>query len=568
MKPTALTKLIVVTSLALGLQTACDASRPAIKVDQTGERSPPQPLASEESTTSMALVSDGRTDGNEHFFFLPPTVLQNPRFSGTFDRTLSPEVRICALDAAREFCLSDVAVFNMETGPERERIKVGKRSYSVNWKTKKLPNYSDFYRIRVLVQGQELGFADVKFAKNIGDLIRKIVKDHKRDKDIDFVHVLRGSTMPIQFRIEEGALEQAPPEPVPGFSAGGRHTCTLDAAGDIWCAGWNVLGQVGNGLQGVEVLYPIKVQASVKFTSVSAGDRHTCAIDTEQKAWCWGSNQLGQLGNGSGAFFSSVPTPVAGGYNFVDIEAGTLTTCGVTAEGRAYCWGYGGYGNLGNGSLSYTEPLPQLVNSPLNFKSVSLGIYHGCALDAAEQASCWGYNIDGLLGTGTSDNIQEIPGPVSGGHTFKSLALGELFSCGLTGSQQAFCWGNNSKGQLGNGSSDRALLPTPVSGNLSLKALAGGGGHACALDLSGQAHCWGSNEYKELGNLSAGIFSTLPLAVDGGLSFRTLESGLRHTCAESPELELYCWGQNLNGAFGDGGLSDGSSPSPAMAIVP
>jgi len=170
-----------------------------------------------------------------------------------------------------------------------------------------------------------------------------------------------------------------------------------------------------------------------------------------------------------------------------------------------------------------------------------------CGLDRDGAAYCWGTNIGGELGSGTTVQNTSVPGPVSGGLSFVGLAAGTNHACALTRDGAAYCWGSNELQELGTGDTVRRLVPTLVSGGLSFSTLAAGGDHTCGIAKSGAAYCWGGNIYGQLGSGSSQNPSGVPLAVSGGLTFTAITAGAGHTCAIASSGTVYCWGANSDG---------------------
>jgi alpha-tubulin suppressor-like RCC1 family protein len=263
------------------------------------------------------------------------------------------------------------------------------------------------------------------------------------------------------------------------LSAGGDHSCGVTTVGAAYCWGFNDSGQLGNGST-TQSNTPVAVAGGLAFATVSAGSGHSCGVTTAGAAYCWGSNGSGELGNGS-TTQSSTPVRVAGGLSFATVSAGGGYSCGVTTAGAAYCWGYNYTGELGNGSTTNSSA-PTAVAGGLTFATVSAAevatfvdigdmdfvpVHHSCGVTTAGAAYCWGHNQSGELGNGlTTDS--STPVPVAGGLTFASVsaaARGRLsggYSCGLTSTHAAYCWGGNALGQLGNGTTTESTVPTRV----------------------------------------------------------------------------------------------------------
>jgi alpha-tubulin suppressor-like RCC1 family protein len=213
--------------------------------------------------------------------------------------------------------------------------------------------------------------------------------------------------------------------------------------------------------------------------------------------------------------------------------------------------------------------VPVAVTGSLSLRMIAAGgfdVGQTCALTNAGDAYCWGNNERGQLGLGTSDvAAHAAPAPVSGGLTFTVLTAGlGRHTCALTATGAAYCWGENSFGALGDGSSTDRPVPTPVSGEVDFAQVMAGGfiGHTCGLTGSGAAHCWGDNEVGQVGDGST-TDRLEPVAVAGGHAFTRLDAGFRHTCGRASTGTVYCWGSNGAGQLGN----DSNSPSAVPAKV-
>ncbi|HEX8358687.1 MAG TPA: hypothetical protein VF613_01110, partial [Longimicrobium sp.] len=263
------------------------------------------------------------------------------------------------------------------------------------------------------------------------------------------------------------------------------------------------------------------------FSSISTDALGSCATTRSGGSYCWGG-----LGGGSGVPASSaVPAPVRGGTSFARVYAGGFYACGLTAEGAAYCWGLNFNGRLGTGDAA-DRTLPTPVATGLRFASLSLGGEHACGVTAEGQAYCWGANLYGQLGTGESGTPQLTPVRVTGGHTWTSISAADQFTCGLATTGTAHCWGNNTFGSLGNGSTQPSATPAALTGTYT--QLAAEGLSACGLS-GGSAFCWG---------LVQGVQGSGPAAVPGGFTFQALSVGGDHACGLTADGSAYCWGNN------------------------
>ncbi len=265
----------------------------------------------------------------------------------------------------------------------------------------------------------------------------------------------------------------------------------------------------------------------------------------------------------------------SGVASFATVSAGTFHTCGVMTTGRAYCWGYNGYGELGKGDTNgssatcYTtscNPTPFIVSGGLDFRTVSAGFEHTCGLTTAGKAYCWGSNFEGALGDGAAPGttpISTIPVAVSGGITFSELdastGAGSVYTCGVTSTEELYCWGEGTDGELGNGTKKSSGTPSRVSVALNFVAVSAGGFHTCAITDAGAAYCWGRNASGQLG-IGDTTERTTPVGVLGGLTFAKVSAGGSHTCGVTPAGVAYCWGYNGYGQLGNGSFTNDSLP--------
>jgi alpha-tubulin suppressor-like RCC1 family protein len=283
------------------------------------------------------------------------------------------------------------------------------------------------------------------------------------------------------------------------------------------------------------------------FHLVNAGSFHTCGVFAAGEAYCWGWGRYGQLGNGSTPEYQLVPALVAGGLTFASVSpGGGGATCGVTTVGEVYCWGSGLYGQLGNGSLE-DQLVPVLVGSGLTFSSVSAGGGWICGVSTVGEAYCWGSGLYGQLGNGSLED-QLVPTLLAGGLTFAAVSAGSRHTCGVTAAGRAYCWGENQFGQLGIGSLENRPVPVLVAGGLTFASVSAGHHHTCGVTTTGKAYCWGSDDTGQLGNGSLQA-QLEPGLVAGGLTFASVSAGGAQTCGVTTAGKAYCWGA---GALGNG----------------
>ncbi len=246
------------------------------------------------------------------------------------------------------------------------------------------------------------------------------------------------------------------------IAAGGAHSCGLTRSAAIFCWGTNRSGQIGNRTAASSNV-PTAVAApnGVSFTAISAGTSHTCALASNGSVYCWGANGAGQIGTGTTSD-ASAPTAVQAATSFRAVTAGGAHTCALASAGTPVCWGANGSGQVGGvaqGSAESTRP--QIVPGGLVFDSLEAGEAHTCGLTADGAAYCWGAGRSGQLGNGQAADSPR-PVLVVGGHVFRSLSLGTVHSCGMAADGITRCWGSNANGQVGSLGGRGSATPLPV----------------------------------------------------------------------------------------------------------
>jgi len=346
-----------------------------------------------------------------------------------------------------------------------------------------------------------------------------------------------------------------------GTQLGDGSTCALTEAGEPYCWGFNGYGQLGDGAQ-VPRLSPVPVGGGLRLSGLSLGSSATCGM-YGAAIWCWGWNDWGQLGNGT-SFNTNTPSSVLGGLTYQQVAAAIngAHSCGVGAGGTAYCWGWNSSGQLGVGlaAVPILSSTPMAVSGGLSFQAVTTGTSHSCGVTSVGAAYCWGLNSTGQLGDGTSAN-RDAPVAVVGGLVFQSLDAGGQHTCGVTNGGLAYCWGSGLQGALGNGTTVNSNTPVAVVGGLTFQSVSAGLNHSCGLTSAGAAYCWGSNSNGVLGNGTA-TASTTPVAVAGGLLLQSVSAGTIHTCGLTTGGAAYCWGGNSGGSLGDGTTATRLVPVP------
>ncbi|MBC7690966.1 MAG: choice-of-anchor D domain-containing protein, partial [Methylotenera sp.] len=362
------------------------------------------------------------------------------------------------------------------------------------------------------------------------------------------------------------AVSHYVPTLVPGLTAtsvvgGSTHSCALLVNGAVKCWGTNGNGQLGDSTT-VQRNSPTLVPV-VNATAITAGLAHTCALLSNGTVQCWGYNIYGQLGNGSTADSASPVTVTGLSTGVIAIGSGDHTTCAVLSDHTAACWGFGTYGQLGNGI--YANSLTPVTVSGLSGVSrIGGGTYHSCAVLQNGTVRCWGNNQNGQLGNATT-----VGSPVSvlvfGVTSALTLASGNSHNCITITGGQVSCWGMNTDAQLGDGTTTNRTSPVLLLPLSSATEIAAGDSHSCAL-TGDTIHCWGDNAFGQLGDNSTTVRPS-PTAANGLVNVIAATSGSQHTCAVLADHTVQCWGSNGKGQLGDGTTVNHFVPAPVTGIT-
>lgn len=312
----------------------------------------------------------------------------------------------------------------------------------------------------------------------------------------------------------------------------------MTSSGNVLCWGSNEFGQLGDGST-LNRSVPVRVRGLSSVQAIAAGELHTCALTSSGDVQCWGNNDSGQLGDGS-TLNRSVPVRVRGLAPAQAITAGELHTCALTSPGNVLCWGSNDYGQLGN-SATTNSFAPVEVRGLVSVKAVTAGKVHTCAVLSSGAVACWGLNYHGELGTGT--NI----GPEA---------------CNIAGSSYA-C----------------STVPSGVVKLRKIKTISAGTQHTCAVALQNSVFCWGNNWDGQLGHgknlwletCGSGLLvspcSSSPVPVEKMPSpAAAVAAGQNHTCALTLSGKVMCWGSNEFGQLGAGTTKSSAAPVPVSQL--
>ena len=348
------------------------------------------------------------------------------------------------------------------------------------------------------------------------------------------------------------------------MDAGGIHTCVVTSGGGVKCWGYNFYGQLGDGtrISRPDPQFVPGLESGVE--AVSAAGQSTCAVTTAGGVKCWGTNRFGELGDGTHTDRLSPVDVVGLSSGVIAVAASYFHTCALMNTGAVKCWGSNASGELGIGTFGGDRTTPVDVLGLSGVAAIAGGDDDGlaeqtCALTGGGGVKCWGSNVYGQLGDGTTTSRStpvDVSGLTSG---VASISAGGGVSCAVTVAGEAKCWGLNEHGQLGDGTTTSRSIPVTVAGSssgiaqIAISQSSQHLSHLCATTTAGAVRCWGYNANSQVGNGSSGPDVLTPAPVVGlGSGYVGVATSFYHSCALSVAGAVKCWGANQYSEIGDG----------------
>jgi cysteine-rich repeat protein len=332
-----------------------------------------------------------------------------------------------------------------------------------------------------------------------------------------------------------------------GFSCGARHD------GSLYCWGDNSEKQLGVALARSPLTSPAQLAGS-RWLATTTGQYHACAVDSSNVVTCWGRADSGQLGkvatNGQIVQVSDA--------DWALVSAGAYHTCAKKLDNSLWCWGQNFSGQLGLGLSAPPESdVPAKIVDDSTWATLGVGAGHACATKSDGTLWCWGSNSNGQIGVGTT--VTAFSPTQVAGAGFTGVSAGASHTCASHSDGSLVCWGLNDIGQLGDGTTAQRSLPTPVSGS-DWVLVGAGSAHTCAIKIDGSLWCWGDNTTGQLGDgTNANHIQPTKVASPAG-PWAAIALGNGHTCATLGTGSLYCWGDNSKGQLGDGTTTSHNKP--------
>ncbi|UXR63830.1 RTX toxin [Bdellovibrio bacteriovorus] len=351
------------------------------------------------------------------------------------------------------------------------------------------------------------------------------------------------------------------------------HQCAIMEDTSLRCWGGNMSRQVtGANTDFQDIAVPVTIAGVAGFRSVATGEAHTCAVSLDNRLFCWGNTDDGQVGGGSSSGTQSSPLHIDTGTTYLSVVSGDLHTCALTTDNKIKCWGRNDYGQLGLGDTT-ERTSPTDTDNASSYKYLTAGSRSTCAIRMDDKLFCWGYNANYQLGDGSA-TAKNLPAAIDATESYKMVAVGSKHGCAITLTDNMKCWGTNNYGQVGDNSLTTRSQPVAVYGGGLYKFISVNDdstnstarGFTCAITTADVLQCWGANMMMQVADPSLSARNQ-PTVVDAGTTYSDVRTSAARACGITQTGALKCWG-NLNGdiapyngyAYGSGNFYHMFSP--------
>jgi alpha-tubulin suppressor-like RCC1 family protein len=366
------------------------------------------------------------------------------------------------------------------------------------------------------------------------------------------------------FGTGEECVAEKPVCAVVGVTAGTNFTCAWSNYGHVSCWGDNANGQLGDGT--TTARSTPKALSLANVTEVVAGNAHACALHNDGAVSCWGDNANLQLGVDDGTTANrAMPVKVKGLTQATSLATGLRHTCARRQDGSLYCWGRDNMSQLGDGLMMNRGAALRVAGTGTDVLEAAAGDTHTCALLKDGGLACWGsIRMMAIVPTGFMA-IQGVPARVMEMPAATQITSGDNHVCAITGGE-VYCFGANDLGQAGDRMLGARVAPTKVAGATGATELEAGANHTCALLGDGTIRCWGASAAAQTGGAIAdvGNATLMPVEKSPDAAWKHVVAGGRHSCALTVDGHVYCWGRTTEGQLGDGTVL--TWPMPEMPV--
>ncbi|MBS7787866.1 T9SS type A sorting domain-containing protein [Flavobacterium sp. CYK-55] len=345
------------------------------------------------------------------------------------------------------------------------------------------------------------------------------------------------------------------------IAAGDNHSLALKSDGTLWAWGQNDQGQLGDGTI-INRVVPTQIGTDTDWSTIDAIGFNSMALKSNGTLWTWGANYYGQIGNGSfgSGAFNSTPTQVGNDSDWIKISTGGIKTFALKSNGTIWGWGYNIEGHLGLGNTD-NHSTPFQIGTDTDWVEIKASLNQTMSIKGNHTVWGWGLNKEGSLAIGNPNDFIAIPTQVGGNNIdWQKLDSGGCCSTKMIKTDGSlWAMGSAANGNLGTGGTVDVNTPTRVGTDNDWKTVTTDL-HSCAIKNDGTLWVWGFNFFGQLGD-GTNTVKTLPTQIATNQTWLMVKAGFQYTLAISSDHSLYAWGRNTSGQLGDGTLVNKNVPT-------